>query len=463
MQLTGLIVALSVLLPSVALAQGWVDRSLQNSPPSRYDHGLAYDPVRGYTILAGGVGAGSGNARLTDTWTWDGTAWTQHAAAVPASLGSPIRLQFDPLTGAVMCVTRSDASTLAIHSWDGVAWNPSGSVPVCVSAAQVGLAFDPIRNSMLLYGMSSYGGCPFLHTWDGAAWTSRPCPSVPAWNNSYPIVDRNAQLTWDPAAGRLALTTGDDYSNTFGARVYEWTGANWLQRFPAIRPIAFGATATDAVAGCVVMLDGDTVGPSSQAPGHTWTLRNGTFQQLNLPWEPMRRVKTAMAYDSARGVTVLFGGSPDGYQYHFADTWELTLGAPASYTPFGGGCPGSRGVPQLAAQGGSTPRIGTTFTAQATNLPWTGLAFLFLGLSNTSYSGTPLPANLGFLGAPACNLLCSGDEVYILPNALGSTSWSFTVPPYPGLSFYNQVLPLDPTANNLGLTLSNAARGVIGL
>lgn len=304
-----------------------------------------------------------------------------------------------------------------------------------------------------------------MHIWDGTSWTTRPNTSTPSWGNGASY--SNISMTWDPLVARIVLTAGDDFNGAMGSRMYEWTGFNWLQRFPSTRPPISGATATDTGAGCGVMFDGSTYGQGSQTPGHTWTFRNGSFQRVQAPIEPMLRASTAMAYDSARGITVLFGGAGyiPGWNYWipFADTWELTLGAPASFTSFGGGCPGSRGVPQLTAQGNSLPRIGTTFTAQATNLPWTGLAFLFLGLSNTSYSGTPLPANLGFLGAPACNLLCSGDEVYILPNALGSTSWSFTVPPYPGLSFYNQVLPLDPTANSLGLTLSNAARGVIGL
>ena len=203
------------------------------------------------------------------------------------------------------------------------------------------------------------------------------------------------------------------------------------------------------------MYDAYISGPGSHTAGHTWVIRDGEYSRLF-------RSQSAMAYDSNRGVAILFGGTED-YSSFLADTWEFSLGAPASYTPFGGGCPGSRGVPQLAAQGNSLPRIGSTFTAQASNLPWTGLVFLFLGLSNTQYGTTPLPANLGFLGAPACNLLASGDEVYILPNALGSTSWSFPVPPYPGLTFSTPVLPMALGANNLGITGSNGARGVIGL
>lgn len=462
MQLTGLAVAFSILLPSVVLAQGWVDRTGLNNPPPRYGHGMAYDPVRGYTVMAGGH---TGMGALSDTWTWDGAHWALNIAQWPTITNASdwgTSLCFDPISGMVIGAVQSGAgwpTYWSLYCWNGTQWiNMNYST---TGAGNATMAFDHHRQELLLYFCHFSGGDTRIHTWNGSHWTSRSCPSVPSWSTASAFMAPS--LVWEPSVGRVVLNGGDDFNGNMGSRTYEWTGFNWLQRFPPTRPLVPGATTTDSIAGCAVMFDGNTLGQGSQAPGHTWTIRNGTFQRIFSTIEPMLRLNTAMTYDSARGVTVLFGGRSNPFNSTFSDTWELTLGAPASYTPFGGGCPGSRGVPQLAAQGGSTPRIGATFTAQANNLPWTGLVFLYLGLSDTSYAGTPLPANLGFLGAPACNLLCSGDEVYILPNALGATSWSFQVPPYPGLSFYNQILALDPTANPLGLTLSNAARGVIGL
>ena len=183
------------------------------------------------------------------------------------------------------------------------------------------------------------------------------------------------------------------------------------------------------------------------------------FTRLTTPIEPTPRYSSAMAFDPAHGVCVLFGGS-NGYP--MGDTWEFDLGPLASFTPYGTGCVGSRGIPSLTSQGTSTPRIGTTFTAQINGLPWTGPAFLFVGLSDTSYGGTPLPFNLNILGAPGCNLLTSCEQIHLLTNVLGSAQWSFQVPPVPGASFYTQVFPLD-SVNALGLTASNGARGVIGL
>jgi hypothetical protein len=51
-------------------------------PPGRGPAALAYDPSGGKVVMFGGVG--SVGTFLNDTWTWDGTRWTQaHPAASP--------------------------------------------------------------------------------------------------------------------------------------------------------------------------------------------------------------------------------------------------------------------------------------------------------------------------------------------------------------------------------------------
>ncbi|MBL8752704.1 MAG: hypothetical protein JNK15_05335, partial [Planctomycetes bacterium] len=226
-------------------------------------------------------------------------------------------------------------------------------------------------------------------------------------------------------------------------------------------PARAGAIATDTAANRIVLVDFDWNSPLSD---HTWMVSNGTATRLSVGLGPTSRTGGRLAYDSARGVHVYFGGlAAPSSTYYFGDTWEFDLGPLASFTSYGTGCVGSRGVPNLAAQGASLPRIGTTFTAHVTNLPWTGPAFLVLGLSNTSYGSTPLPIDLGFLGAPTCSLRASIDDIQPVVNILGAATWSWSIPAIPGASFFTQVLPLDPGVNALALTTSNACHGVIGL
>lgn len=70
---------------------------LANSGPSpRTGHAMAFDSVRGVTVLFGGYGEnGSGtDVCLGDTWEWDGNSWAFHATSGP-SPRSGHRLAYD--------------------------------------------------------------------------------------------------------------------------------------------------------------------------------------------------------------------------------------------------------------------------------------------------------------------------------------------------------------------------------
>lgn len=136
----------------------------------------------------------------------------------------------------------------------------------------------------------------------------------------------------------------------------------------------------------------------------------------------------------------------------------------ANYAPFGAGCPGTLGVPVLAAATGSLPLPGTTFHATITGAP-NGLALMATGFSNAQSGGTPLPASLAGVGMPSCDLLV---ELLLLEvvSATGTTvAWSLPLPPGAallGLRFFQQGFVVDPAANALGLAASNGASATIG-
>ena len=67
-----LIVTVALALP----AAGRPSSSRTSPPPAptpRFEMGMAYDAASGQVVLFGG----GGHAWLGDTWTWDGTDWTQ--------------------------------------------------------------------------------------------------------------------------------------------------------------------------------------------------------------------------------------------------------------------------------------------------------------------------------------------------------------------------------------------------
>ena len=76
----GLGLVVLVVTVSASAARVWEDRA--PTPGLRGFHAMAYDSVRGKTVLFGGA-IGSGYAG--DTWEWDGATWTQVAAGGPAA------------------------------------------------------------------------------------------------------------------------------------------------------------------------------------------------------------------------------------------------------------------------------------------------------------------------------------------------------------------------------------------
>jgi hypothetical protein len=142
------------------------------------------------------------------------------------------------------------------------------------------------------------------------------------------------------------------------------------------------------------------------------------------------------------------------------------VAAASSYELYGTGCDGSLGPPQLAAIGGATPWAGAPFGVQITHLPATGLGFVSLGFSRTSWGALPLPFDLGAVGMPGCWLRTSTDVATPVAIVAGRARWALNIPAAPslgGLEFHNQALVVDPGINPLGVVVSNGGRGVIGV
>jgi hypothetical protein len=435
---------------SMARAQGWVDRTGPGGPSPRYRHAMCYDPVRGYVLMVGGYNQ-QGNP-LSDVWSWDGSQWTSRGTG--PNLGSWGLFWHAGLSKLVLCGNYGNSGYS--WEWDGTNWVNQTSLPVSVVCG----AYDPVRQEGVVWGSS--GGPYGAAILNAQGWTFRPALST-AFVES---------IAWDGSSGRL-IGVRDWIVPTipYQASVlfYEWSGFGWnLINLPT-SPSRFGAFAADSSSGRILMLDADapwacTAGSASQY--HTWVYANSAANRISSGRAPTPRGSSAMAYDSLRGRYVMFGGidnAPCNGSYNtYGDTWEFDLGPSPSFTQYGTGCVGSRGIPHLQAQTNSVPRTGTTFSARVANLPWNAPTFLLFGLSNTTSSGLPLPFDLGIAGAPGCTLLASIDDIQAMTNVLGTAVWSLAVPTLPGAQFYVQAVAFEPAANALGVVLSNGGHGTLG-
>jgi len=70
------------------------------------------------------------------------------------------------------------------------------------------------------------------------------------------------------------------------------------------------------------------------------------------------------------------------------------------------------------------------------------------------------------VGMPNCDLYISPDFLFTVGIVDGRASWTLSVPAtvsLAGFDFYNQGAVLDPGVNSLGLVMSNAGDGRIGV
>lgn len=217
-------------------------------PPVRRWSGLVYDQKQKKTILFGGYNA---SAYRNDTWSWNGTAWTE--LKIDNDDRPPHRavmaMWYDPLQqktivyGGVGRSSLNEKVTRYDDMWafDGAKWAKltPGTTPGARLGAQI--AVNPSTKKLLLFGglvaepIDKDSIRQFFADdtweWDGAAsrWTKLQPAHVPD-------ARENGGMAWDPTAQQLVLFGG--YANGFfRSDVWTWNGTDWVPRveFPGRR------------------------------------------------------------------------------------------------------------------------------------------------------------------------------------------------------------------------------------
>ncbi|MEM7202227.1 MAG: CRTAC1 family protein [Planctomycetota bacterium] len=183
----------------------------------------------------------------------------------------------------------------------------------------------------------------------------------------------------------------------------------------------------------------------SESPWPLFGLADAQLASARVTW-PSGRCETFDDLAVDRYVTLAEGaGAPEG-----------------SFVPFGVGCPGSVGVPRLAATG--APALGARLAMQLDNLPVGSAGALLVGVSRHRFGAVGLPSSLASLGAPNCSLYVSGEVVLPLRTGLGRVAWRVAVPAVPAFAgrwFGQQALLVDAAAPG-SVTVSNAGLAWVG-
>jgi len=103
-------------------AFNWVKQSPTTSPPITVGGAMAYDSATGIEVVFGGYNTTT-NAAMDDTWTYNGTTWTEQSPTTSPPAVFQAAMAYDPATGDVILFGGDNSSgTITTETW---AWNGS--------------------------------------------------------------------------------------------------------------------------------------------------------------------------------------------------------------------------------------------------------------------------------------------------------------------------------------------------
>ncbi len=272
-------------------------------------HATGYAWLKDGTPLADGpqadgtlvVGATTATLRLSNVAL---NATGRYAARISTS-------QCPPNLSDEASVVISDPTIRA--NWNGPFTFIGGEQPAATTGSA--MAFDANRGVTILFGgIGPQGYSAQTWAWNGETWLEAAAAG--------PAARSGAAMAFDAANGRIVMVGGEGPSGPL-ADAWAWDGAAWspVPTPSTLTPRRNAAAAFDATRGRLVLFGGHGR-LASGAAGHldqTWEFDGTTWTLVATAVSPPAREGAAMAFDSARGVSVLFGGEGAS---RFADTWE---------------------------------------------------------------------------------------------------------------------------------------------
>ncbi|HET9373235.1 MAG TPA: hypothetical protein VFO19_23390 [Vicinamibacterales bacterium] len=297
----------------------WMEKQVIGPSP-RVGHAMAYDRARGRVVLFGGDAFGLD--RFGDTWIWNGDVWREVDRRGPSPRAGHA-MAFDSARQRVVLFGGHTASDLVADTWewDGETWTQMDDRGPAARDGHA-LAYDAAREEVVLFGGAT-AATPLgdTWTWNGRSWMRQ--------HDAGPSPRSGHGLTYDGRRQRAVLFGGVGASDPRGlGDTWEWAGARWA---------LVANRGPDGCVGCAMVFRSDRAaifgGMSTIADGSDRRLFGVTWEWDGERWTPMQDVGVgarsghAMAFDSGRGVVVLFGGlrgfvqAPNPARLR-GDTWE---------------------------------------------------------------------------------------------------------------------------------------------
>jgi hypothetical protein len=298
----------------------WTQVYPTHSPTGRGRGGFAYDSDRGVIVLFGGVDR-AGSNMFGDTWEWNGADWSQ-----PSLLTSPpvaragAGFAYDPVHHVMVLFGGENSSWVAL----GDTWTYNGSswtqVATTGPSARVGvaMAWDATAQKIVLFGGVGSAELNDTWEWNGTSWTQRTTTGAPSGRN------RMGGIFDAGHNGGQLLVFGGETGVWTGLLAETWAlrGAAWTQLAggpPARVLTGFAYDSSRAIG----ILFGGWVNVSPTYYGDTWRWDGSAWSQLSFTGTPPAAMfGPQLAYDVARDRVVLFGGSTSSGDS--TQTWQLS-------------------------------------------------------------------------------------------------------------------------------------------
>ena len=140
----------------------WTAASPGSSPTARFDHAMAYDAAHGQVVLFGGLNG----SFLNDTWVWNGT-WAQQNPATSPGARYGEGMDYHAALGQVVMFGGYNGSMYLgdTWTWDGTHWTQqSPATNPSPSYATNAMVYDAEEGGVVMFGGYS-GGNAFSTTW----------------------------------------------------------------------------------------------------------------------------------------------------------------------------------------------------------------------------------------------------------------------------------------------------------
>jgi len=194
----------------------WVELSPTDSPPAYLNASMATDTADRQVVLFGGFDSSDSTPCQSDTWTWDGSNWTEQSPSSVPPAREAAALATDPTTGNVVMFGGNNCGTDGYINdtwiWDGTNWSQQNPSTSPSARGFAGFAPDPVLDQAVLFG--GYNGSNMLGdtwTWSGSNWSRLNPPTSPSERDSIGMSnDPNGRILIFGGSGSSFL--GDTWS-----------------------------------------------------------------------------------------------------------------------------------------------------------------------------------------------------------------------------------------------------------